>query len=151
MRSDDKWPGLNGQIIDGQHRLPVRVYYEDTDFSGLVYHATYLRWCERGRSDFVRLLGLDQKALFAGDTPEEQRYFVVRRMALDYLRPALMDDVVEVVTKVDEVRAATVELSQTIERDGMALFRAGVSIVLISGAGKPQRINDAIRGAFLAP
>ena len=86
------WPDLAGRLIattEGQqaHVLPLRVYFEDTDFSGVVYHATYLRWCERGRSDFLRLLGNDHQALLAGQDGAPAA-FVVRRMNLDYRRPA---------------------------------------------------------------
>ena len=147
----ERWPDLAGRLEGPAHRLPVRVYYEDTDFSGLVYHATYLRWCERGRSDFVRLLGLQQKVLFERDDEEEKRFFVVRRMELDYLRPALMDDVLEVVTRVEDVGAASVQLRQEIIRDDVVLFRAGVTIVLISSLGRPARLTDAMKGAFLPP
>ena len=142
---------LSGKMEGNSHVLPIRVYYEDTDFSGLVYHATYLRWCERGRTEFVRHLGLNQKELFEQDTQQDQRFFVVRKMELDYLKPALMDDVIDVVTKVKEIGAATVVLSQEIQRDGEALFRAQVMIVLMSVQGRPVRLTDAMKGAFLPP
>ena len=86
---------LDGFIRDGRHHQQVRVYYEDTDFSGLVYHATYLRWCERGRSDFLRLLGNDHQALFGGAGGREPAAFVVRRMQLEYRRPARIDEVLK--------------------------------------------------------
>ena len=140
---------LSGKMDARSHSLPIRVYYEDTDFSGLVYHATYLRWCERGRTEFVRHLGLNQKELFEQDTLQDQRFFVVRKMQLDYLKPALMDDVIDVVTKVKEIGAATVVLTQEIQRDGEALFRAQVMIVLMSAQGRPVRLSDAMKGAFL--
>ena len=79
--------------------LPVRVYYEDTDFSGVVYHASYLRFMERGRSNHLRLLGANQPALFAETSSETPGFaFVVRSMQIEYLKPAVMDDVLEVVT-----------------------------------------------------
>ena len=140
---------LSGKMDGKSHILPIRVYYEDTDFSGLVYHATYLRWCERGRTEFVRLLGLNQKELFEQNESQDQRFFVVRKMQLDYLKPALMDDVIDVVTKVKEIGAATVVLSQEIQRDGEALFRAEVMIVLMSAQGRPVRLSEAMKGAFL--
>ncbi len=100
------WPDLAGRLIEDasgrRHVLPIRVYFEDTDFSGLVYHATYLRWCERGRSDFLRLLGNDHQALFGGAEGREPAAFVVRRMALEYLRPARIDEVLEVTTRAKE-------------------------------------------------
>src|SRR3954453_7076996 len=96
------WPDLAGRLVETAtgraHVLPVRVYFEDTDFSGLVYHATYLRWCERGRSDFLRLMGNDHQALIAGAAGRESAAFVVRRMRLEYLKPAQIDEVLEVTT-----------------------------------------------------
>ena len=86
---------LEGSIVDGTHRLELRVHYEDTDFSGFVYHANYLKLCERGRSDFLRVLGLDQKAMMAADG----LMFVVRRMVCDFLKPARFDDVLSIETR----------------------------------------------------
>src|SRR5258708_29966055 len=105
------WPDLAGRLVEDagarHHVLPIRVYFEDTDFSGLVYHATYLRWCERGRSDFLRLLGNDHQALFGGAGGREPAAFVVRRMALELLRPARIDEVLEVTARAKESTAAT--------------------------------------------
>lgn len=146
------WPDLAGRLnaeeAGPQHILPVRVYYEDTDFSGLVYHASYLRWCERGRTDFVRLLGVEQKALFDGADGQDATFFVVRRMELDYLRPALMDDVLEVVSEVDEIGTASLTISQVIKRGDVALFKAKVLIVLINKEGRPQRMKEGMKRAF---
>lgn len=146
------WPDLAGRIIKDadelRHVLPVRVYFEDTDFSGLVYHASYLRWCERGRSDFLRLLGNDHQALIAGAVGREPAAFVVRRMTLEYLKPARIDEILEVNTRVRDVGAASLTLSQTITRDGIPLFEAEVLVVLVSVSGKPLRISQAIRTAF---
>lgn len=143
------WPDLSGRIVedDGgrRHVLPVRVYFEDTDFSGVVYHASYLRWCERGRSDFLRLLGSDHQALMAGASGREPAAFVVRRMSLEYLKPARIDEVLEVNTRVREIGAASLTLSQHITRDDVMLFEAEVLIVLVSLSGKPMRISQAIR------
>lgn len=143
------WPDLAGRLVEGgtRHVLPVRVYFEDTDFSGLVYHATYLRWIERGRSDFLRLKGVHHSELFAGDGGAPAA-FVVRRMSLDYLKPARIDDVLEVETRVGEVTKATMELIQTVKKDGADLFRASVLVVLVSTAGKPLRLPPAILEAF---
>src|SRR5262245_48216555 len=120
-----RWPDLAGRIIQegGRrcHVLPVRVYFEDTDFSGLVYHATYLRWCERGRSDFLRLVGNDHRALIDGTSGREPAAFVVRRMALEFLKPARIDEVLEVTTRVKATTAATLTLDQRIARGGTAL------------------------------
>ena len=101
------WPDLAGRLVEDaggrRHVLPIRVYFEDTDFSGLVYHATYLRWCERGRSDFLRLMGNDHQALIAGASGREPAAFVVRRMHLEYLKPARIDEVLEVTTRAKEL------------------------------------------------
>ena len=147
-----RWPDLAGRIIqeagERRHVLPVRVYFEDTDFSGLVYHATYLRWCERGRSDFLRLMGNDHQALIAGVSGREPSAFVVRRMHLEYLRPARIDEVLEVTTRAKETTAATLTLDQRISRQGAELFTAEVMVVLISASGKPLRLSTALREAL---
>jgi acyl-CoA thioester hydrolase len=99
--------GLDGEIRGGRHVMPVRVYYEDTDFSGIVYHANYLRFMERGRTNYLRLLGADQGALLAQAQIQEPGFgFVVRAMQIEFLKPARMDDVLQVVTAPQEVRGA---------------------------------------------
>lgn len=146
------WPDLSGRIVqadDGRrHVLPVRVYFEDTDFSGVVYHATYLRWCERGRSDFLRLVGNDHQALLDGSDGREPAAFVVRRMTLEYLRPARIDEILEVETRVAEIGAAALVLDQAVTRDGVRIFEARVQVVLVSVSGKPQRLGKMLRAAF---
>ena len=88
---------LDGEIRGGRHHMPVRVYYEDTDFSGVVYHASYLRFMERGRSNYLRLLGTNQRALFEETEQEAPGFaFVVRRMEIDFRKPARVEDVLEV-------------------------------------------------------
>ncbi len=151
-RDSRNWPDLSGRIVADEggrrHVLPIRVYFEDTDFSGLVYHASYLRWCERGRSDFLRLVGNDHQALIAGATGRDPAAFVVRRMNLEYLKPARIDDILEVTTRVREIGAASLTLAQAITRDGVTLFEAEVMVVLVSLSGKPMRISQAIRSAL---
>lgn len=151
--SETAWPDLAGRIIDDakgrRHVLPVRVYFEDTDFSGLVYHGSYVRWCERGRSDFLRLLGTDARRLIDGSGSLEPAAFVVRRMSLDFARPARIDDVLEVETRVKELGGASVTLVQTISRKGVRLCEADVTVVLVSVSGKPLRLSGAVRTAFL--
>jgi acyl-CoA thioester hydrolase len=149
---DDKWPDLAGRLLqDGPgraHVLPVRVYFEDTDFSGLVYHASYVRWCERGRSDFLRLLGGDHRRLIDATDGSEPAAFVVRRMTFDFLKPARIDELLEVDTRVKSVGAASLTLSQAIRRLETTLVEAEVTVVLISVSGKPLRISSALRAAF---
>jgi acyl-CoA thioester hydrolase len=148
------WPDLAGQLrTDDQgrfHVLPARVYFEDTDFSGLVYHASYVRWCERGRSDFLRLLGNDHAQLFSAAAGKEPSAFVVRRMTLDYLKPARIDDVLEIETRPKAITAASLTLLQSISRAGTRLFEAEVMVVLVSQSGKPLRLTPEIKAA-LAP
>jgi acyl-CoA thioester hydrolase len=142
------WPDLAGRLIevDGckAHVLPIRVYFEDTDFSGLVYHASYVRWCERGRSDFLRLLGSEHRTLIEG-APGEASAFVVRRLHLEYLRPARIDDVLEVTTRVKELTAATLVLDQRVSRGSEVLCTAEVTVVLVTQGGRVLRLSTALR------
>ena len=141
------WPDLAGRIEGDTHVLPVRVYFEDTDFTGLVYHANYLKFCERGRSDFIRNLGIDHRSL---EKPEQgdPAVFVVRRIEVDYLKPASIDEVLEVVTRCAEIGGATLILSQEVRREAVVLARLKVSVVLVSKAGKPQRLGRLVREAL---
>lgn len=137
---------LEGKITSGVHRLELRVYYEDTDFSGYVYHSNYLKFCERARSDFLRVLGVDQNIMFA-----EGGAFVVRRMNCDFLRPAKFDDVLTVESTPGEVSGARFEIKQQVLRGEEVLFSAEVTAVLIDGRGRPKRMTamllEAIRKA----
>ena len=127
--------------------LPVRVYYEDTDFSGFVYHANYLKFCERARSDCLRQLGVHHHELHWHET-EGRMGFVVRRMECDFLKPARIDDVVEVTTRVLAVKGARFELDQRVHRVDELLFQADVMAALVDGAGKPKRMPANIRAAI---
>ena len=152
-RTDTReWPDLAGRLVKGtagtHHVLPVRVYFEDTDFSGLVYHASYVRWCERGRSDFLRLLGGDHRRLIDGAGGTEPAAFVVRRMTFDFRKPARIDELLEVVTSVKAIGAASLTLLQSVKRGQTTLIEAEVTVVLISVSGKPLRISSALREAF---
>jgi acyl-CoA thioester hydrolase len=148
------WPDLAGRIIrdeTGQrHVLPVRVYFEDTDAGGVVYHASYVRFCERGRTDFLRLLGADARGMIDGSNSREPAAFVVRRMNCEFLRPGRMDDLLEVETRVKVLGGASVTLLQTVSCAGKQIFEAEVTVVLVSMSGKPLRLSDAVRGAFQA-
>ena len=142
-----EWPDLAGRIEGETHVLPVRVYFEDTDFTGLVYHANFLKFCERGRSDFIRLLGIDHRSL-ASPSEGEPSVFVVRRIEIDYLKPARIDEVLEVVTSCAEIGSASLKLAQDVRRDGTLIARALVSVVLVSRSGKPQRLGALVRDAL---
>ena len=146
MSERELWPHLSGRLEGDRHILPVRVYYEDTDFSGVVYHASYLRFLERGRTDFLRLAGVDQSTLHAEG---EGRIFAVRRMTIDFLKPALMDDVLVIETRTDEVRGASLVIAQTIRRGEETLLTADVRVAALAG-GRPARIPDSLR-AILKP
>src|SRR5436190_4386098 len=123
----ERWPDLAGRIAGKVHVLPIRVYYEDTDFSGAVYHANYLKFCERARSDCLRLLGIHHSALHGSAS------FVVRRMACDFLRPALIDNLLEVETHFVEFAGARMELVQMVRRGSEKLFEAKVTVALVDG------------------
>ncbi len=140
----DKHPAIAGKWLDGRHVLPVRVYYEDTDFSGFVYHANYLRFCERGRSDMLRLLGIHHHQLAA----QRNMVFAVRRMEIDFLRPARIDEVLEVHTRVDSVGGARFVLEQEVRRGNEVLFTARVTAVLVTPQGQPRRIPADLRERF---
>ena len=121
------------------HRWQVRVYYEDVDLAGIVYHANYLRYIERARSEMVRAAGIDQVAMRA-----EGRVFVVTKIAADYLRPARYDDVLEVETGLAEIGRARFAMVQTVTGDGMAVFRARVTIACMDLDGRPRRLPRAM-------
>ncbi len=138
-------PALDGELRDGRHVQTVRVYYEDTDFSGIVYHANYLRFMERSRTNYLRLLGADQRALFEEAQQEAPGFsFVVRSMKLDFRKPARMDDILEVVTAPVEVKGASIVLHQQISRNGELLVEASVQVAFVSG-GRARPIPKALR------
>ncbi|WP_417687019.1 tol-pal system-associated acyl-CoA thioesterase [Roseibium sp.] len=133
------WPDLSGRMTDGEHVLPVRVYYEDTDFTGIVYHGSYVRFFERGRSDFLRLAGIHHAQLKAGNDGSSLA-FAVRRMGLEFHRPATIDDLLEVRTRLVSQRGARIELLQTIARQGELLVEADVMVAVITADGRPTRL-----------
>ena len=122
--------------------FPVRVYYEDTDFSGVVYHASYLRFMERGRSEFLQALDAGHGGMFAADAP---LVWAVRRMSIEFLRPARIEDALEVRTAVLEVAGARMRLEQRIFRSGEELVNAVVEVCVITLDGRPRRVPDAVR------
>jgi len=146
------WPDLAGRIEGKTHILPVRVYYEDTDFSGIVYHANYLRFAERGRSDFLRLTGVNHTELFEADV---SLAFAIHRMEIDFLRPARIDDRLEVHTRYVKAGGARLEADQVIwlfpdEGAAVEIWRARVLAACIDGQGRPRRMPKPVREA-LAP
>ncbi len=141
---------LDGEIRDGRHTMAVRVYFEDTDFTGRVYHANYLRFMERGRSNYLRLLGASHRSLFEDTRKEAPGFtFVVRSMQIDFLKPAHMDDVVEIVTKPEEVKGASITLRQSVVRDSDVLIEAHVRVAFVAG-GRARPIPQPLRRAMEA-
>ena len=139
---------LDGELRDGRHVLTVRVYYEDTDFTGIVYHANYLRYMERGRSSYLRLIGADHRALFEETAKEAPGFaFVVRSMTIDFLRPARMDDVLDVVTEPHEVKGASAAVHQRVMRGEELLVEARVRVAFVSG-GRARPIPKPLRIAM---
>jgi len=139
---------LDGVLRNGGHVMQVRVYYEDTDFSGIVYHANYLRFMERGRTNYLRLLGAGQRALFEEAQKEAPGFaFVVRSMQIEFLKPARMDDVLEITTSPQEVKGASITLRQCIMRETELLIDAQVRVAFVSN-GRARPIPRALRLAM---
>ena len=141
---------LDGELRNGAHHMQVRVFYEDTDFSGIVYHANYLRFMERGRTNHLRLMGAEQHALFEQAHEETPGFaFVVRSMQIDFLRPARMDDVLDIVTWPVVVKGASITLAQEVRRGEEVLVKAQVRVAFISD-GKAQPIPKSLRALLKA-
>ena len=141
---------LDGTIENGRHVMPVRVYYEDTDFTGIVYHANYLRFMERGRSNYLRLLGANQRGLFDQAEQEAPGFaFVVRSMQIEFLKSARMDEVVDVVTEYGEIKGASIMLRQEVRRGDDLLASAHVRVAFVSD-GRARPIPKPLRIAMQA-
>jgi acyl-CoA thioester hydrolase len=141
---------LDGELRNGRHLMSVRVYYEDTDFSGIVYHANYLRFMERGRTNYLRLIGADHRALFSQAEQEAPGFaFVVRAMTIDFLKPARMDDVLEIATTPEEVKGASITVLQKVTRGEDLLVEAHVRVAFVSG-GRARPIPKPLRVAMRA-
>ncbi len=125
------------------HLFPLRVYYEDTDFSGYVYHASYLRFMERGRTEYLRAGGITSSSLYAED---DALVLVVSRMTVDFLKPAAMDDELVVATELEEARGAVMRLTQTVRRGDTALGEAKVVIAAVR-RGRVARLPERLREA----
>jgi acyl-CoA thioester hydrolase len=138
-------PPLPGGLIDGpRHLFAVRAYYEDTDLSGIVYHANYLRWFERARSDLVRMLGIDQRD--AVETGEGA--YAVADLAIRYARPARLDDTIVIESRCVELGAASLRIRQQALRDGDLIAEQTVRVGFIDPQGRPRRQPAAWRAAF---
>jgi acyl-CoA thioester hydrolase len=141
---------IDGEIAGGRHVMAVRVYYEDTDFSGIVYHASYLRFMERGRTNYLRLIGADHRALFEAAAAEAPGFaFVVRSLAVEFLKPGRMDDILAVTTEPEQVKGASLTLLQRVTRDDEVLVEAHVRVAFVSG-GRARPIPKPLRVALKA-
>lgn len=127
------------------NQLSVRIYYEDTDFSGNVYHASYLKFFERGRTEWLRELGL-----FHSELAKDGLAFAVRHMDIEFIKPARIDDLLTVETEFASVSGARVQLTQTVRRADTILAAAKVTVVTITDAGRATRLPETLRGLFLA-
>lgn len=138
-------PRPPGGVLDGaRHLYAVRVYYEDTDLSGITYHANYLRWFERARSDLLRLLGIDQRAAIES----REGAYALSEVNLKYLRPARLDDDVVIETRCTDLGAASCRMHQIARRAGEDLCEATLRVGFITLDGRPRRQPAAWRGAF---
>lgn len=138
---------ISGKLTDVGHELTQRVYYEDTDFSGAVYHARYLHFMERARTDYLRCLGVEQSALFR--TSDEGLAFMVHRMEIDFKAPARMDDIVTVLTRTEKAGGAKMILQQEIRRGEHLLIAAKVVIAVVNRNGRPRRLPEDLASQFL--
>ncbi|MGR4865765.1 YbgC/FadM family acyl-CoA thioesterase [Caulobacter sp. LARHSG274] len=139
-------PQPTAGVVDGrEHQLPVRIYYEDTDFTGVVYHANYLRYLERGRSDFFRVIGISHTEMAKVDTA-----FALTRMEIDFKRAARVDDALLVRTTYDRVKGPRLFVSQRITRGDELIAQAVVEAVCITMDGRPRK-PTAQMVAMLAP
>lgn len=143
----DLGKGLAGELTAFGHRLLQRVYYEDTDFTGVVYHARYLHFFERGRTDYLRLAGVRHAELDAG-AHGERLAWIVRRMEIDFKSPARIDDILVIETRTLELSGARIIMGQVICRDGQELAKAKVEAALVNGAGRPRRFPKEWASAF---
>jgi acyl-CoA thioester hydrolase len=132
-------------MSDAGRSVSFRVYYEDTDLAGIVYYANYLKFIERGRTEWVRALGVDQAVLKRA----EGIVFAVRRVEADYLKPARFDDLLTVTTDLVEVGGARIVLDQAVLRGAERLFQARVVLVCLSDAGAAMRVPAGVRAKLV--
>ncbi|MGD9880735.1 MAG: tol-pal system-associated acyl-CoA thioesterase [Reyranella sp.] len=134
----------SGRLVDGAHVLPMRIYYEDTDAAGIVYYANWLRFLERGRTEMLRLLGQQHSAL----RDERGINWVVRRCAIDYLKPARLDETIDVVTRCGAPRGASLDMLQEAWRGEELLVRADLLVACMAADGRPTRLPLEVRTAL---
>ena len=144
MASSTQDQPVEGRFVGTQHRFPVRVYFEDTDLSGVVYHANYLRFMERARSDMLTCAGIDQRA--AHDAGEGS--YALADLAIKYVSPAKLDDALLVISSVTEIRAAGCRIHQRVMRGDQIVTDAAVLAVFLTPQGRPRRQPRAWVEAF---
>jgi len=135
---------LSGHMAAGEHRYPLRIFYEDTDAGGIVYYARYLHFAERARTEFLRLAGIEQTQMRAANDV----VLAVRRCQVDYRRPARLDDLVEVRSRLTALGGAKLSIAQTIWRAGEELVALAVDVASVRGDGRPTRIPAPVRAAL---
>jgi acyl-CoA thioester hydrolase len=135
----------SGTLEAGRHVLPIRVYYEDTDAGGIVYHAAYLRFAERARSEFLRVIGWEHERVRA----ETGLGWVVRRAEIDFRAPARLDDALTVATSLTALSGASVRAIQSVRRGVAELVRLNLQLVLLTPSGRPERIPAPLRATLL--
>ena len=138
---------MQGRFDGPTHILPIRIYYEDTDLSGVVYHANYLRFMERGRSEFFRAAGISKLAQLEAAEPSA---WTLRRVSLEYLKPARLDDLIEVHTRCASLSGARMSAEQKIYRDETLLVHGMVEACVMTLDGRPRRIPSDVREKLLA-
>ena len=126
------------------HLFPLRVYYEDTDVGGVVYHANYLKFAERARTEMLRTLGIEQERMRI----ETGLLFVVRRLTAEYLQPARLDDELIIATQVDHLGGASLDLLQEVRRKDSVLVHIDLAIACLGRDGRPVRLPPALKAAF---
>jgi len=136
----------SGWLEGPVHVLPLRVYWEDTDGTGVVYYANYLKYVERARTDLLCLAGIEQKSLLN----DHSVMFAVRRCEVDYLAPAHLDDELEIRTRLTDVRGASLQAEQIVRRDGTDLVRANVKVACLDRSGKPKRLPRTVKDSLAA-
>jgi acyl-CoA thioester hydrolase len=136
-----------GAWSQGVHRMALRVYYEDTDFTGVVYYANYLKFLERGRTDALRRAGVSHAELLQLETPLG---FAVRKVTVEYLAPARIDDALVVETRFEQASGARMVIAQRVLRGEQVLIRADVEAACIDMGGRPKRLPGAVVDAITA-
>ncbi|AKM11626.1 YbgC/FadM family acyl-CoA thioesterase [Croceicoccus naphthovorans] len=135
---------ITGSLRDGVHYYPVRVFYEDTDLTGVVYHANYLRWFERARSDLLDVLGVDQRAAMEAG----EGHYAISDLSIRYAAPARLSDAVLVETRSNRIARSFVEMNQRATRDGDLLAEMDIRVAFVSPEGRPRRQPESWLAAF---